>query len=193
MENEPQTLGKDWTRDLWEIEKYQFEELKFADQKAIALLGISDLIAAAVNYFFMNAKADPDAPTWGLLVIGNLCAICATVAAIGAINPRGKLNTRGLFGQNTTLSNNPDVRKISLIHLTRIAAYPTPSEYLAEFQGLSKGEIDDQLAIDIHRMAQVARDKYRWIIWAVGWATGEFIALLAGLTLAIILRHFGVQ
>jgi hypothetical protein len=200
MNNEPQSPSDtnsgasavlDRTKDLWEIQKYQFEDLKFADQKATALLGISDLIATVVNYFFINGRLTSDAPLLNLrleanlrdwilvfillaVVVGNLCAILATLYAISAIRPRINLKAH----------------EIPLINWAGITIKETPSEWL---QAFGKSRIDVQLATDIHRMAPIAGEKYGCIKKAVRWAKLEFIALLVGLTLAIILKHIGVQ
>jgi hypothetical protein len=205
MDSAQHTADDGGRMDLWKVDDYQFEDLKFADQKAIALLGISDLIAAAVSYFFANTTA-LHTPIWGrpltlaMVIVGNFCAFCATIFAIGVITPSCKLGAKGPSAWVRTAidwvlfrKRGEDTSDGSLIQWAGIVAgYPEPGDsgaYLKKIRSLKQNDIDQQLANDIHRMARVAWEKYRCINIAVNWATGEFLSLLAGLTLAIVLKY----
>jgi hypothetical protein len=189
------TVGRD---HLWRIATCQFEDLKFADQKAIALLGISDLIAAvvaaAVGYFSGTGAPMPATIRVRIALvvigIGLVFAAIATSCAINAIRPRGKLGRKRRFGISLKKLRLQDNSDVPLTHLLRIASYGNHGDYIAALCGVDGGDLDDELAKDIHRMAEIAFLKYGWIKWAVWCAWGEFLFFLAGITALTIARFF---
>lgn len=190
------TVGRD---DLWEIASRQFEDLKFADQKAIALLGIADLVAAVIaavmGYFSGNTKTASE-PLWiqavllAIICVGVVCAALATYSAMNAIRPRGQVGAKKLFAQTLEKLRQQNDIHAPLTHLVTIASFQKWTDYFTALRALDEDEIDRQLASDIHRMATVAFEKYRWISRAVRWAKIELLTFLFGIIALMVTRFF---
>lgn len=133
--------------ELWKIQHCQFEDLKFADTKAGALLTLAIALAA-----FTTAYSQKASLPHSLLIAEYVSAALAVICSILAIIPRG------VWG----FPRNPG----PLMHFTGIANHQGAQQYLEKVSGVGT-DLDVELANDIHRMARRAAVKYRYVWCAV--------------------------
>lgn len=72
----------------------------------------------------------------------------------------------------------------SLIFFGRIAEFGSPQRYAEAFRKASVSELTDDFLAQIHRNAEIARDKFRWVRASMLWS---FIAILPWLAALAVL------
>lgn len=162
-----QDVGPNLREELWKIQHCQFEDLRFADTKAGALLTLAVALAAFTTA--NSQKAALPHSLLPLLIAEYIFAAAAVICSIGAIIPRGVWRYR----------RNPG----PLMHFTGIANHQNAQHYLENVASVST-DLDMELARDIHRMARRAARKYGFVWCAVFFVAFElicFLVLLRGL------------
>lgn len=156
---------KDRRDELWKIQHCQFEDLRFADTKAAALLTLAIALVA-----FTTALSQKVTLPHPLVLAEYILAAAAVICSIGAIIPR-----------EVWLRKRDKRDPGPLTHFTEIVNYENARGYLDKIANVGT-DLDMELAKDIHRMARRAAIKYKFVwcaVFCVGFELACFLVLFA--------------
>lgn len=73
----------------------------------------------------------------------------------------------------------------SLIFFGRIAEFDSPQRYAEAFRKCNVSELTDDFLAQIHRNAEIARDKFRWVRASMAWSFVAILPWLAALSVLV--------
>ncbi len=139
------------------------ENIKFADQKAIVIIGLNVGLLGTVYQLLK-----PDAGSSTLFGV-SVCCILAIGTALGimVIRPRGNRNKS---------------RGAGIVDAARIGQYDRAEDFRDAYLNASDAEITKQTLIFIHDRAHIDRRKYLWLrgslyVSTLGWIAALLFAL----------------
>ena len=159
------------TESIWKTHGYINEYIRFADQKAGALIGVSSAVLGAMVWADLPGKFKPPAGLFYqlLIAIAFIALFISFVLAWWAIYP-------GLLSLKSSAPETPD--KPSPIFFEEIQGQ-TVESYVERTSLLSEEEWGNAAAKHCWQLSKVAHDKYYWIrLSARFWLVGTVLACI---------------